>query len=66
MPRGQYISDLQSENTELKLSIQECREVICNFRTHLLSSKFHNDPTIQTKDVLNWLENISEKISGTY
>ena len=62
MPRGQYIPNLQSENKELKDSIQECREEIQNFRIHLLSSKFSEDTTIQTKDVLNWLENISQKL----
>lgn len=63
MPRGQYISNLQSENNSLKTSIQECREDIQLFKAHLLSSKFHNDSTIQTKDVLNWLENISSRLS---
>lgn len=62
MPRGQYISNLQSENESLKTSIQECREEIQLFKAHLLSSKFHNDTTIQTSDVFRWLQNISEKL----
>lgn len=57
-----YIQKIQTENVELRESSRDCMERINLFRAHLLSSKFHNDPTIQTGDVLRWLENIAASV----
>lgn len=57
-----YIQKLQAENSELRASAKGCMEQINLFRVHLLSSKFHNDPTIQTGDVLRWLETIAADV----
>ena len=58
-----YIQKLQIENAELRKSISESKEGISAFRVHLASSKFHEDTTIQVRDVLNWLDTISDKLA---
>lgn len=40
---------------EIRIQVNETAEILEEFKEHLLSSKFHNDPTIQTTDVLRWL-----------
>lgn len=51
-------ADLTKENTELKIEIIEAHEAITELRAYLLSPKFHQDPTVQTADVLRRLEEV--------
>lgn len=46
-----YINTLQTENAALKAVVAEQEKAIAEFRVFLASSKFHNDPTIQVRDV---------------
>jgi len=57
-----YIKKLESEISALKENQKKTSESIQEFKTHLNSSKFQNDTTIQVRDVFNWLEKISENI----
>lgn len=57
-----YIKKLESEISEMKENQKKALESITEFKLHLLSSKFEYDPTIQVRDVFNWLEKISENI----
>tara|TARA_R100001126_G_C4725665_1_gene101381 strand:+ start:134 stop:343 length:210 start_codon:yes stop_codon:yes gene_type:complete len=51
-------ADLAKENNELKHDILEAHEAITELRAYLQSSKFHQDPTVQTADVLRRLEEV--------
>ena len=46
-----YINTLQAENAALKATIARQEKDIAEFRAFLASSKFHNDTTIQVRDV---------------
>ena len=51
-------ADLTKENTDLKLEIIKAQEAITELRAYLQSPKFHQDPTVQTADVLRRLEEV--------
>ena len=51
-------ADLTKENNELKHDILEAHETITELRAYLQSPKFHQDPTVQTADVLRRLEEV--------
>ena len=51
-------ADITEENTELKLEILKAHEAITELRAYLQSPKFHQDPTVQTADVLRRLEEV--------
>jgi hypothetical protein len=57
-----HIKKLQFQVSERDMLIKGIQEGIGDFRKHLKSSKFHEDPTIQVQDVFNWLERI--KVTG--
>ena len=46
-----YINTLQNENAQLKEQLTMAEELISEFRTYLITPKFHNDTTIQVRDV---------------
>lgn len=48
---GNYITKLQDENAEMKAALARQENEIAEFRAFLASSKFHNDTTIQVRDV---------------
>ncbi len=39
----------------------ELRAGMHALRAYLQSVKFHNDPTVQTQDILNWLDRIQSR-----
>ena len=53
-----YIQNLKTQIAEKDLIIQTAKEEIQYLRTYLLSDKFHEDTTVQVRDVLNRLNNI--------
>lgn len=62
MPRGSYIKDLQEENLERARKIESALLSVNELRAYLLSSKFHEDTTVQVRDVLNRLDNVSRDL----
>lgn len=62
MPRGTYIKDLQEENLERARKIESALLSVNEIRAYLLSSKFHEDTTVQVRDVLNRLDNVSREL----
>lgn len=44
---------------ELKIEIARASEALDDLKTYLLSEKFHNDPTVQVRDVLRRLESVA-------
>lgn len=46
-----YIKRLEAENAEKQTQLDELNAQIVDFMTHLQSSKFHTDTTIQVGDV---------------
>ena len=50
---------LAQENTELKLEILEARRSLTELRAYLQSSKFYEDTTVQTSDILRRLDEIA-------
>lgn len=49
----------EREILKLKLDLVHASEIVANIREYLLSKKFHNDPTVQTQDVLRRLERVT-------
>jgi hypothetical protein len=51
-----YIKRLESERAEAVAKVEARDAAIAELRSYLLSSKFHEDPTVQVRDVLTRLE----------
>ena len=51
-----YIKRLQKENEELRTDKKAARETLTELYSYLTSPKFHEDPTVQTADVLRRIE----------
>lgn len=62
MPRGSYIKDLQEENLERARKIESALLSVNEIRSYLLSSKFSEDTTVQVRDVLLRLDNVSREL----
>ena len=48
-----YIKQLEFNNRALRRTVVSAMEEITDLRVYLESSKFYDDPTVQTKDVEN-------------
>ena len=48
-----YIKQLEFNNRALRRTVVSALEEITDLRVYLESSKFYDDPTVQTKDVEN-------------
>jgi protein involved in polysaccharide export with SLBB domain len=55
---GTTKAELAQENTELKLEINKAHLALTELRAYLQSSKFYEDPTVQTADVLRRLDEV--------
>lgn len=55
--RKTYIHRLQDENAELRQQLADTREELTELVRYLSSAKFAEDTTVQTRDVLNRLQN---------
>ena len=55
-----YIQQLQADNRSLEKHLEDKNQMIQDFKSHLLSSKFQGEGNdyIQTQDVFNWLDAI--------
>ena len=53
-----YIQRLQEERNQLITNAKKTEAQLNELRSYLLSPKFHNDTTVQVKDVLRRLEGI--------
>lgn len=63
MPRGKsYIEKLQEENLERARKIESALLSVNEIRSYLLSSKFHEDTTVQVRDILLRLDNVSREL----
>ncbi len=62
MPRGSYIKDLQEENLERARKIESALLSVNEIRSYLLSSKFSEDTTVQVRDILLRLDNVSREL----
>ena len=60
--KKQYSTVLKDNLSETEKKIQEAKIAIIAFRSHLCSSKFHKDTTIQVSDVHNWLDAIVKQL----
>jgi protein involved in polysaccharide export with SLBB domain len=55
---GTTKAELAHQNTELKLEINKAHLALTELRAYLQSSKFYEDPTVQTADVLRRLDEV--------
>jgi hypothetical protein len=62
MPRGSYIKDLQEENLERARKIESALLSVNEIRSYLMSSKFQEDTTVQVRDILLRLDNVSREL----
>ena len=63
MSRGKsYIEKLQEENLERARKIESALLSVNEIRSYLLSSKFHEDTTVQVRDILLRLDNVSREL----
>lgn len=63
MSRGKsYIEKLQDENLERARKIESALLEVNEIRSYLLSSKFHEDTTVQVRDILLRLDNVSREL----
>jgi len=63
MPRGKsYIEKLQEENLERARKIELALLSVNEIRSYLLSSKFSEDTTVQVRDILLRLDNVSREL----
>lgn len=62
MARTNHIHRLQDELAGANAALAQMQDEVRDFRTHLTSAKFHNDPTIQVGDVLLRLEQMVDRI----
>ena len=53
-----YITRLESDNSQLRESISAVDDQIVDFLKYLESSKFYNNPTIQSVEVYRKLQEI--------
>ena len=58
-----HIKRLQQENLQKDRALKALNVAVAEFRKHLRSSKFHNDPTIQVSDVHAWLDRILQDVA---
>jgi len=59
-----YSEKLKNEIADREEKIVRAKEMINQLRTHLCSSKFHQDTTIQVSDVHNWLDCVVTELNG--
>lgn len=59
-----YSERLKQEAAILEARLANAEKTIQEFRKHLESTSFHNDPTIQVRDVNNYLLDILDDIRG--
>ena len=57
-----YIKRLERENAEKDVQIEAIKTWRNLFYAHLGSDKFSKDPTIQVRDVCNWLDNLGDNL----
>lgn len=63
MSKGKsYIEKLQEENLERARKIESALLSVNEIRAYLLSSKFHEDTTVQVRDILLRLDNVSREL----
>ena len=63
MSRGKsYIEKLQEENLERARKIESALLSVNEIRSYLLSSKFSEDTTVQVRDILLRLDNVSREL----
>jgi hypothetical protein len=53
-----YIKRLQSENEIQAQEIERLNQGLSDLRSYMCSEKFHVDTTVQTSDILRWIEQI--------
>lgn len=53
---------LETQNLNMALTLKDIKSELDSFQNHLLSSKFHQDPTIQVGDVLNRIAILRSKL----
>jgi hypothetical protein len=58
--RNNHWTRLREENDDLKQRLADVEQWVTDFRTHLQSGKFHQDTTIQVRDVDNRLIDLLE------
>lgn len=46
-----YIKKLEAENVALLAEVKAKNDLLADLRVYLASSKFHNDPTVQVRDI---------------
>lgn len=51
-----YIKRLEEDNRKLSGELDAYKKSVLELKTYLLSDKFHEDPTVQVRDVLNRLD----------
>jgi hypothetical protein len=51
-----FVHKLQNNNSRKLAAIADAYNVVIDLETYLLSPKFHNDPTVQVQDILNYME----------
>lgn len=56
-------NDWMNKVLELKIEIARANESLDDLKTYLLSEKFHQDPTVQVRDVLRRLEGVALPLS---
>jgi len=56
-------AELTRENEELKATIEATRSELIALASYLQSEKFHDDRTVQVRDVLNRLANVDAKLN---
>ena len=61
-----YIKQLQYQRDASNVCIKDAYDNLIDFKSYLMSNKFHNDPTIQVQDVLNRLEHIENCLRESY
>jgi len=55
-----YIRKLQEANKQLQSDMDYVTDWMINLEAYLLSSKFHQDPTVQTGDILLRLNELAQ------
>jgi hypothetical protein len=53
----------KSYNYPQRTTVQAANCAIADFKSHLISSEFHNDTKIQVADVQRWLDYISTELN---
>jgi hypothetical protein len=56
-------NDWMSKVLELKIEIARANDSLDDLKAYLLSEKFHQDPTVQVRDVLRRLEGVALPLS---